>query len=176
MMRTLMKTLLLLVAIVVTAVPADAVVRVRYNMGGLMTSFEADLSNMRWRGEKFVIDGPCYSACTMALGALPRDQVCVTPRAVLGFHSAWNFDLSGRRVTNYVATQELRNTYPPEINRWIDLHGGLEPRLKTLRGKALAALVPRCPPQILQSGRVVPYDTSFPSPRKHVRTMVRARH
>ena len=41
-----------------------------------------------WRsavqGEQVVIDGPCLSACT-ALGVIPRERICVTPRARLGF-------------------------------------------------------------------------------------------
>src|SRR5215471_13721240 len=83
---------------------ADATVRIRDDMGGLMTDYASRFENMRQSGERVVIDGPCYSACTMLLGMLSRDQVCVTPNAVLGFHAAWNFDDSGHRVTSASAT------------------------------------------------------------------------
>src|SRR5215831_9837924 len=79
---------------------AGATVRIKDDMGGLMTDYASRFANMRHSGERVVIDGPCYSACTMLLGMLSRDQVCVTPNAVLGFHSAWNFDDYGRRVTS----------------------------------------------------------------------------
>ena len=51
---------------------------------------------LRSSGERVVIDGPCLSACTMVLGVIPRDRICVTPRARLGFHAAWHPDDSGR--------------------------------------------------------------------------------
>src|ERR1700746_3784749 len=86
---------------------ADATVRIRDDMGGLMTEYASRFATVRERGEKVVIDGPCYSACTMLLGMLPRDQVCVTPNAVFGFHAAWNFDENGRRVSSSEATRAL---------------------------------------------------------------------
>ena len=94
---------------------ADATVRIKDDMGGLMTDYASRFSNMRQSGEKVVIDGPCYSACTMLLGMLSREQVCVTPNAVLGFHAAWNFDDAGHRVTSTSATQALIDIYPPRI-------------------------------------------------------------
>src|ERR1700755_1032106 len=79
---------------------ASATMRITDDMGGLMTEYASRFQTRRSSGEKVVIDGPCYSACTMLLGMLPREQVCVTPNAVLGFHAAWNFDDSGKRVTS----------------------------------------------------------------------------
>jgi hypothetical protein len=99
---------------------------------------------VRASGEKVVIDGPCYSACTMLLGMLPREQVCVTPRAVLGFHAAWNFDESGRRVTSAQATRALLDIYPPRVRGWIARRGGLSPTLKLMRGRELAGMYPMC--------------------------------
>ena len=72
---------------------ADAAMRIKDDMGGLMTDYASRFANMRQSGEKVVIDGPCYSACTMLLGMLSREQVCVTPNAVLGFHAAWNLPI-----------------------------------------------------------------------------------
>ena len=36
-----------------------------------------------------MIDGACLSACTLVLGIVPRERICVTQRAMLGFHAAW---------------------------------------------------------------------------------------
>jgi hypothetical protein len=38
----------------------------------------------------------------------------------------------------------MMNTYPPELQQWINQHGGLTPKLILLRGKELAAIVPKC--------------------------------
>ena len=123
---------------------ADATVRIRDDMGGLMTEYASRFATMRQNGERVVIDGPCFSACTMLLGMLPRDQVCVTPHAVLGFHAAWNFDDAGRRVTSAAATQALIDIYPARIRTWLARRGGLSPRMKFLRGTELASMYPIC--------------------------------
>ena len=123
---------------------ANATVRIRDDMGGLMTEYASRFANMRESGEKVVIDGPCYSACTMLLGMLSRDQVCVTPNAVLGFHAAWNFDDSGHKVTSASATQALIDIYPPRIRSWLAKRGGLSPHMKYLRGSELASIYPAC--------------------------------
>jgi len=142
-----MRSLAALIVVVLAAlavVPAQATVRIRDDMGGLMTEYADRFASMRASGERVVIDGPCYSACTMLLGMLSRDQVCVTPNAVLGFHAAWNFDDYGRRVTSASATQELIDIYPQRIRSWIARRGGLSPHMKYLRGRELTALYPLC--------------------------------
>ena len=147
-----MRSLALLVAAIVAALvltsmtdtAAEATVRIRDDMGGLMTEYASRFASMRQSGERVVIDGPCYSACTMLLGMLSRDQVCVTPNAVLGFHAAWNFDDYGHRVTSASATRELIDIYPQRIRTWIARRGGLSPHMKLLRGRELLAMYPIC--------------------------------
>src|SRR5262249_16784357 len=142
-----MRAIAVVMGVVIAALAfgsADATVRIRDDMGGLMTEYASRFSNMRERGEKVVIDGPCYSACTMLLGMLSRDQVCVTPNAVLGFHAAWNFDDTGRRVTSTSATQPLIALYPRRIRSWLQRRGGLSPHMKSLRGHELASIYPIC--------------------------------
>jgi|SRR5579883_713359 len=123
---------------------ASATMRITDDMGGLMTEYASRFAEVRNSGEKVVIDGPCYSACTMLLGMLPREQVCVTPNAVLGFHAAWNFDESGRRVTSPSATRTLYDIYPTRVRSWISHRGGLTPQMKYLRGRELASMYPMC--------------------------------
>jgi hypothetical protein len=84
------------------------------------------------------------SACTMVLGLVARDQVCVTANAVLGFHAAWEFDNGGRRIASASGTRELMKTYPASIRTWIVRHGGLTPNLMLLSGRDLYAIVPPC--------------------------------
>jgi len=57
----------------------------------------AILKEQAENGEQVMIDGTCASACTMLLGVIPRNRICVTPRAVLAFHSAWT-PTSARRA------------------------------------------------------------------------------
>jgi hypothetical protein len=99
---------------------------------------------LRTSGETVIIDGLCASACTIVLGAVPHDRICVTSAANLGFHAAWDFGSNGRAVTNSEATQMLYSMYPSPIKRWIAARGGLTPKMIFLRGKALQALYKPC--------------------------------
>src|SRR5882724_13079799 len=74
---------------------ASAAVRIKADPGGQIGPYLENLAALRSSGERVVIDGPCLSACTMVLGVIPRDHLCVTPRARLGFHSAWRPDEAG---------------------------------------------------------------------------------
>src|SRR5215470_16789282 len=131
-------------SMVLTVTSADATVRIRDDLGGLMTQYASRFASVRQSGEKVIVDGQCYSACTMLLGMLPRGQVCVTQNAVFGFHAAWNYDDSGHRVTSASATQALIDIYPPSVRSWIARRGGLSPHMKYLRGHELASIYPPC--------------------------------
>ena len=91
-----------------------------------------------------IIDGPCLSACTMVLGVIPRERICVTPRARLGFHAAWNPGKNGRPVTSVAATKLLMDIYPEHVRSWIKGRGGLSRRMIVLSGRELAAMYPTC--------------------------------
>ena len=70
--------------------PALAVVRIGDDSGGQIGPYLAKYRALRASGERVEIDGACASACTMLLGIIPRNHICVTPRASLVFHSAWD--------------------------------------------------------------------------------------
>jgi hypothetical protein len=91
-----------------------------------------------------IIDGLCASACTIVLGAVSPDKICVTSHAELGFHAAWDFGANGRAVTNTEATHMLYSMYPQAVKRWIAARGGLTPRMIFLKGKQLQALYKPC--------------------------------
>ena len=66
--------------------------------GARFPSYVRKFQEMRASGERIVIDGPCLSACTLLTGLIPRDHVCVTSRAVLGFHAASYYDDASRSL------------------------------------------------------------------------------
>ena len=70
------------------AMPARAEVRIFGSMGGRVGPFIDLFDEVRASGQRVVIDGPCMSACTLVLSVVPNDRICVTRRAVLGFHAA----------------------------------------------------------------------------------------
>jgi len=123
---------------------SDAAVRIGQDRGGRMGAYVDKYQGLRSSGEMVIIDGDCLSACTLVLGSVPHDRICVTSRAKLGFHAAWNPASNGRRKTNTEATHTLYSMYPSEVQRWIDQRGGLSPRMIFLSGRDLAAMYRRC--------------------------------
>ena len=130
--------------VLLAATAASADVRILASPGGQIGPFLQLFERVRETGERVVIDGPCLSACTLVLMTLPRQRICVTPRAVLGFHAASSRDFLGRRVWEPEATGVVLSAYPPPVRQWIVRHGGLSSRLLLLRGRELAAMYPRC--------------------------------
>ena len=123
---------------------SQAVVRIADDRGGRIGTYVDKYQGLRTSGETVIIDGLCASACTIVLGAISPDKICVTSHAELGFHAAWDFGANGRAVTNTEATQMLYSMYPSPVKRWIAARGGLTPRMIFLRGKQLQALYKPC--------------------------------
>src|SRR5438874_10718424 len=97
------------------AVPATAeTIDVYDNHGGSVAQYNARWAGLAARGVDVRIVGPCQSACTILLGHIPRNKICVTPAARFGFHLARRQD----------ATQMLWSAYQPDIRSWLDGHGG----------------------------------------------------
>src|SRR5258707_9182688 len=136
----------LIAAVVSTALTtsASATVIISDDVGGKMQDYTTHFRQVRDSGEPVVISGTCVSACTMVLGLVPSDRICATPNAVLGFHAAWMFDDSGKRVVSASGTQDLMQTYPASVRAWIARRGGLTPKMMYLRGRDLAAIVAPC--------------------------------
>lgn len=123
---------------------SDAAVRIVEDVGGRIGTYVDKYQGVRSSGEMVIIDGFCASACTIVLGTVPHDRICVTSRARLGFHAAWDPDARGRKITNPQATQTLYSMYPFEVRRWIDQRGGLTPRMIYLSGRELAGMFRPC--------------------------------
>jgi hypothetical protein len=136
----------LLAAVLVSAAvsASHAEVRIADDPGGRIGTYVDKYDDLRTSGQTVIIDGRCLSACTVVLGAVPHDRICVTSRAILGFHAAWDAGANGREVTNREATQMLYSMYPPQIRRWIAARGGLKSRMIFLSGKQLMSMYRPC--------------------------------
>ena len=123
---------------------ASATVVINGDRGGLIRQYEQRYAMVRASGRPVVIDGRCYSACTLVLGLVPPDRVCVTPRARLGFHAAWFPGPGGGQVLSRDHTLRLYDLYPGWVRSWIVRRGGLSSRMLILEGAELRAMVTPC--------------------------------
>jgi len=123
---------------------SHATVRIAEDRGGRIGTYVDKYQSLRSSGEQVVIDGLCASACTIILGAVPHDRICVTSRARLGFHAAWDMGPDGRAVTNREATRMLYSMYPAPVRRWIARRGGLTRHMIFLGGQQLASMYRPC--------------------------------
>jgi hypothetical protein len=136
------------IASLLIATAAHADLRITRDTGGHVDSYKAKYEQVRDRGGRVVIDGVCNSACTMVLGIVPRERICVTPRASLGFHQAY-YDQDytfGIKVTSDEGTSELMSFYPSEVKDWLKRRGGLSADMKRLKnGAELWKIANPCP-------------------------------
>jgi hypothetical protein len=135
----------LCVSTLCSAAPAAAQFRITDDRGGQIGPYLKQFAMLRDTGSRVVIDGTCLSACTLVLGTVPRDRICVTSRANLGFHAAWNPSPNGRPVYSAEGTRLLWDVYPSNIRNWIKRQGGLKAKMIFLRGKELASMYATCP-------------------------------
>src|SRR5580698_4067929 len=132
-------------SIVIAPSVASAEVRIVSDPGGEVSAYIRKFHEVRDTGQRVVIDGPCLSACTLLTGIGPADHVCVTQRAVLGFHAAsYLDDASHSLVPTREGSALVMHLYPAQVRNWIAHHGGLTPHLIELRGRELSALYRTC--------------------------------
>jgi len=142
--RTWLIAGLTLAACTIMQAPARAEIRILASPGGQVGPFLDLFDKVRETGERVVIDGPCLSACTLVLSIVPNERICVTRRAVLGFHAARSVDRRGRTYAEPEASELVLQTYPTPVRDWIGRHGGLTSRLLLLRGRELKAIYRAC--------------------------------
>jgi hypothetical protein len=80
------------------------------------------------------------------LVTIPRSRICVTRRAILGFHAAKVVDRYGNQfpAVAHEATRAVAASYPAPIREWIRRHGGLTHEPIFLYGKPLLSMYPVC--------------------------------
>src|SRR6202165_825294 len=136
-----MKAIFLASVLCGIALPAaQAEVRILASPGGQVGPFLDLFERVRDSGERVVIDGPCLSACTLVLSMVPPNRICVTRRAILGFHAARSVDPAGRMYAEPEASELVLEAYPSPVRGWIRRRGGVSSRLLLLRGRELAAI------------------------------------
>lgn len=141
-------TLLSLLLLFVAAAPARAELHITRDHGGYVEEYKAKYKRVRDKGERVIIDGICNSACTLVLGIVPMNKICVTPRASLGFHQAY-YDKAftfGIKVTSAEGTSDLMSYYPDAVKDWIRRNGGLTTDMKKIKnGVELWKIIDPCP-------------------------------
>src|SRR5688572_16195479 len=137
-------TLVAAAVLALLATDASATMRISDDVGGRIGAYVDQYTAARNSGERVVIDGVCLSACTLVLGIVPRNRICVTRRAMLGFHAAWMPGPEGKPVPSAVGTQALWEIYPTHVKRWISSRGGLSKKMMFLRGRELMQMYPEC--------------------------------
>ena len=124
--------------------PAVAAVTITDDPGGRLGTYIHKFEALRSSGEHLIVAGTCSSACTMLLGIIPRNRICVTPSAVFRFHTAWDLSPAGQQIASEAGNRILWSKYPADVRNWITQHGGLGQGVMSLSGPALVRMVPAC--------------------------------
>src|SRR3981189_2447912 len=144
MRMAVIRVILVMVSFGAGIAPGRAEVRILASPGGQVGPFLDLFDRVRESGERVVIVGPRLSARQRVLSTVPSERICVTRRAVLGFHAARSIDRRGRLYAEPEASQVVLEAYPAAGRGWISRRGGLTSRLLLLRGRELAAIYPTC--------------------------------
>jgi hypothetical protein len=115
----------------------DAAVRIANAPGGWLGPYVDKFQHLRQSGETIIVDGLCAAACTIVLGGDPRDKLCLTSNARVGFVAASELRADGRVLLNREATQMLYAMYPAAVRDWTA-------HMIVLQGKPLQALYRPC--------------------------------
>lgn len=92
---------------------------IQYSAGGNVLGFRLQGQELAARHTPVIVDGPCLSACTLLVDEA-RGDVCLTNRAVLGYHQSFADLKEGRAYTPL----EYKT---PGLATYLDNHGG-EPK------------------------------------------------
>ena len=92
--------------------------------GGIIANYIAKYQVYRAADSHLIIDRYCASSCTLFIGIIERGNVCVTRRAVLGFHGAWGWTIFGHEELPE-STKVMLRYYNDPVRAWIKQHGGI---------------------------------------------------
>ncbi|UCI24260.1 hypothetical protein [Mesorhizobium sp. B2-8-5] len=120
MLKTMFAGLIVLTGSLAASIATAETINVSDAHGGSVAAYSQRWKGLAARGVDVRIVGKCQSACTVLLGYVPRNRICVTPAASFGFHLAHRPDM----------TALLWKAYASDIRGWIKAHGGLETQLK----------------------------------------------
>lgn len=104
--------------------PAYATVVITKDGGGGMDEYYHRYETIRASGDTVRVEGLCASACTFMLGIVPDNRVCVTSKAVFGFHSAsWFSPTTGQSGFSVEGTRQLWAAYPARVRSLLRARG-----------------------------------------------------
>lgn len=106
--------LVIILSLITSAVRAETI-DISDDRGGFVFLYLMKWQKLALQHPNVRISGVCLSACTILLGYVPRKNICMTDKGVLGFHLA----------TMEFATRQLMEVYPDYIKAWIAKRGGL---------------------------------------------------
>jgi hypothetical protein len=90
---------------------------IQYSAGGNVLGFRLQGQDLAAHSIPVIVDGPCLSACTLLVDEA-RGNVCITDRAVFGYHQSFA-DNGGAR--SYVPLEYKT----PGLDAYLEGHGGL---------------------------------------------------
>ena len=115
------------------------VIAVRDDRGGRVINYTLQMMKFRDSGTKLEFAGRCDSACTVYL-ALPRNQTCVSPGAMFGFHAPFAATPeASQRAQNY-----LLENYPDWVKSWIVGRGGLTKNIMIMDYSYASKFLDKC--------------------------------
>lgn len=80
--------------------------------GGAILDYESKYAKLRTQADQIQIHGVCASACTYLFGYYKRDEICVTDKALFGFHSVYN-------IAGQVTPREAYFTHKRMYPEWL---------------------------------------------------------
>lgn len=109
-------------AILLTMTPSSAkdgerVYRIRNGVGGKIARHYEKFSWVNREFDRVEIIGLCKSACTMILGIVPLNRICIYPGARIGFHAAYGRE--GRGIISAKKTAEMASAWDPRVYKWV---------------------------------------------------------
>jgi hypothetical protein len=75
------------------------------------------------------VRGPCMSACTLMMSYVPKDNICFSDNALLGFHmprrGQWKPGEDWSKLPAALDTAAIMvSSYPDDVEAWINAKGG----------------------------------------------------
>lgn len=117
-----------------SAIPSEPFT-IQDDWGGDIDEFSKWYRRLLQSGTPVKIDGWCVSACTLVL-MLPKEQVCVTPRASFGFHLAAN---DRGKPDPELTDMLIKRFYPDIVQLWLDTRRPITPRVMYMHSDQIVA-------------------------------------
>lgn len=99
-------------------------VKISRHYGGVVTEYIDEYAKLRDAGVDVEVVDFCISACTLTLGLIESERLCAYPKAIFGFHSAWQ-QRSAMSPPEFAkeATRLIWNLYPEKVQEVLKARG-----------------------------------------------------